>query len=936
MKKVDKKPKSRYPSWNTTDADEIALRKKRAVSEPMNITRIDNGKRIFCDYIVHKKEVENPREYKVEIRSLNDRFNYCTCPDFTKNSLGTCKHIEKVLLKFKKNAQISPFIEIFVDYSDDAKLVVQWPSKPAKTAIAFLEGYLHVDGKFKKPFENSLHVFLRDYDNASEKIKSAIRVSKGVRELDVKLQHRMQNARIQEKYAELLRKNAGEASFLRYPLYDYQIDGMLHLTFTERAMLADEMGLGKTVQAVAAANVLHDIHGIKRVLVICPASLKTEWEEQIEKFTSLSTTLLFGDRKTRLEVYKNCKSFFLIANYEQILRDYREINEFFMPELVILDEAQRIKNWKTKTAQRIKQINSRFAFVLTGTPIENKIDELYSLVDFIDNTIFGSLFRFNREYYNFNDEGKTEGFRNLRNLHEKIQPVMMRRRKDDIAEQLPERVDNNYFVKMTQEQIERYSEFESQVSRLMAFAKNRPLRPEEHERLQRLLACMRMLCDTCYILDDKITESPKVDELLKILSDIWENDPDRKVIIFSEWVRMLELVRVQLEENSVGFSWHVGSVPQHKRREQINNFKNDKDCRVFLSSDSGGVGLNLQSASVVVNMDLPWNPAKLEQRIARAWRKHQKNSVNVINLVAEETIEQKMIATLGFKQSLADGVLDGRGDIDFIEQPNAKNAFIERLAELMDTKVAPFAEGDATEPNASEGEKESEVELFEQEIILNAGDSTKLCTPIIDKESEEIQSIFAVSDNPDQTIDHLADIADKANSKIPKKDITVVDEATYRMLQELAEKGLITINDAITNAVFKTESVAVKKTDITKQKVKMARDILSQAERKSKMAKVLLAGGFEEEAIVPARESVAICANALSILPMTKLPDTIPERFDAALLDSLKTELCLNDEFMLLIKDCVNQEIDQNINYIDQSEKLLNEANSIANKMSLS
>ncbi|MGR3317681.1 MAG: DEAD/DEAH box helicase [Candidatus Anammoxibacter sp.] len=269
----------------------------------------------------------------------------------------------------------------------------------------------------------------------------------------------------------------------------------------------------------------------------------------------------------------------------------------------------------------------------------------------------------------------------MRELHETVKPVMLRRRKDQIAEQLPERIDNNYFTTMTKEQSMRYGEYDYKVARLMSQAKKRPLRPEEHERLQRYLACMRMLCDSVYILDQKIKESPKVDELMKILDDIWGSDDKRKVIIFSEWVKMLELVRERLERKNIDFAWHVGSVRQDKRRDEINRFKNDDECMVFLSSDSGGVGLNLQVASVVVNMDLPWNPAKLEQRIARALRKHQKNSVNVINLISEGTIEQRMLGTLSFKQGLADGVLDARGDIDILEQPNAKRSFVERLTD---------------------------------------------------------------------------------------------------------------------------------------------------------------------------------------------------------------------------------------------------------------
>lgn len=931
MKKSNKKPRSKYPSWNTTDKHEIDLRKKRALTESMKIARIENGNKIFANYIVAKKTDDNPREYKVEIRSLQKLFNYCSCPDFKKSSLGTCKHIEKVLSKIRAKKKLSPFVEIFIDYSQDAKLMLEFPELPANKASSFLKKYLDISDAFKKPLENTLQVFLRDYENSSDDIRSAIRVSNAVLKLAAKQRHQQHNKNIQEKYALKLRKDAGEAEFLRYPLYDYQIDGMLHLAFTERAMLADEMGLGKTVQAVAAANVLRNIHDIKRVMIICPASLKAEWEEQINKFTSLSSTLLFGSRQKRIDTYKNCKTFFLMTNYEQIMRDYNEVNQHFMPDLIILDEAQRIKNWKTKTAQSIKQLQSRFTFVLTGTPMENRIDELYSLVDYIDNTVFGSLFRFNREYYNFDSDGKTDGFKNLRSLNEKIQPVMMRRRKDEIAEQLPERIDNNYFVKLTPEQQSRYADYEYPVSILMSIAKKRPLKPEEHERLQRLLACMRMICDTCYIMDQEITESPKVDELLKILTDIWENDPDRKIIIFSEWVKMLELVKIQLKENNVGFAWHVGTVPQNKRRVEINNFKNDANCKVFLSSDSGGVGLNLQAASVVINIDLPWNPAKLEQRIARAWRKHQKNVVNVINLVAENTIEHKMLATLEFKQGLADGVLDGRGDIDFIESPNARNTFIERLAEIMNTAIAKPVEDSFETVN----DDISAAKQFEQEIKLDAGENTKLCSSIIDEETDEVKSVFAVSDNVAETADYLAKVAEKTRNNVPKQNITVVNEATYKLLQELAEKGLITINEKISDELYKTESISKPVPDITKQKLKMAKNILSRAERKLKMANVLFAGGFEDEAGLPGKESIKISANALSVLAMSELPKLEPPEFAVKLIDTLKLKLNLKDDLMLLIKECCGTANIEHFDFIKKSTDLIGETNRIIAEMSL-
>src|SRR5256885_4374065 len=152
--------------------------------------------------------------------------------------------------------------------------------------------------------------------------------------------------------------------------------------------------------------------------------------------------------------------------------------------------------------------------------------------------------------------------------------------------------------------------------------------------------------------------------------------------------RMLELVRELCERMDLGLAWHTGTVPQRRRRAEINAFKTDPACRVFLSTDSGSTGLNLQNASVVVNCDLPWNPAKLEQRIARAWRKLQTNPVTVINLVSEKTIEHKMLETLAHKQALSDGVLDLKGNLQEIKLRTGRQAFLAKLEQLVPTKPA--------------------------------------------------------------------------------------------------------------------------------------------------------------------------------------------------------------------------------------------------------
>src|SRR5690606_24085246 len=341
----------------------------------------------------------------------------------------------------------------------------------------------------------------------------------------------------------------------------------------------------------------------------------------------------------------------------------------------------------SKTAQAVKRLRSRYAFVLTGTPIENRLDELYSIVSFLDPHVFGPLFRFNREFYRLDDRGRPEAYRQLQEVHERIRPFLLRRRKSDVETELPSRTDRNLFVELSEVQRADYTNYETMLAKLAALARRRPLSPQEQQKLLRTLGMMRMVCDTLYILGGADRTCPKLDELDRIFEELFA-DPDIKVIVFSEWERMLELVRERCRERGLGYAWHTGTVPQKKRRAEIRSFKDDPKCRVFLSTDSGGVGLNLQNASVVINCDLPWNPAKLEQRIARAWRKHQRNSVTVINLIAADTIEHRMLGTLAANQTLADGVLDLKGDLDEVPLRPGGQSFLQRLEQVLSAASA--------------------------------------------------------------------------------------------------------------------------------------------------------------------------------------------------------------------------------------------------------
>lgn len=660
-------------NWRTTDEDEINRRKLRAVRESMRFRNLTPEHPVYSNFAV---ESASGQTYEVELRSVGPLVAACTCVDFRVNGLGTCKHVEALLRWLRCNgasvrqAEVrgSDRIDLVPDIAT-GRLAVE---RNLGLLSPGLRGFFDTTGVAFAEFGTA--EILAAFERAG---RPALRVSQEVAAWLRRQERNEERIRLRRDYEQSVRSGAYPANETKMPLLPYQREGMLHLAFTERALLADEMGLGKTVQAIAAAALLRRLGKVERVLVVTPASLKGEWEEQVATFTDLPFRLVFGERAARKAAYES-PAFFTLVNYEQVLRDAALINAVLKPDCVIIDEAQRIKNWDTQTAQAVKRLQSRYVFVLTGTPLENRIDEIYALMSLLDPQVLGPLFRFNREFYVLNASGRPEGYKNLQQLRERIAPYMLRRRKADVEKELPDRTDRTVFVGMAPEQRARYAVQEERVARLVGQARVRTLSAGEAERLQRELSMMRMLCDTPYILDEHCRVCPKLDEVQNLLESALST-PGVKVLVFSEWERMVRLVEDVCRGLGVQAAVHTGAVPQQRRRQEVLRFKNDPACRVFLSTDTGGVGLNLQQASVVINCDLPWNPARLEQRVARVWRKNQLRNVTVVNLVTEDSIEARMIETLARKRALAGGVLDGEEDLDTQAIGTGRQAFLRQL-----------------------------------------------------------------------------------------------------------------------------------------------------------------------------------------------------------------------------------------------------------------
>ncbi len=842
--------------WRTTDVDEVNRRRLRAREEAMQVTNMTAEYPVFSDFEVSS---ESGLPYVVQIHDVKERLFDCSCMDFRINGLGTCKHVEAVLWQLEKRMgkrwaaaveEGSGRAEI-LRHKDLPTFVVRGnPGRLPSKVKGFFDrgGVLTVDVRVEDAFQ-----ILGALSGP------VLRVSHAIARWLERCALEDQRATLRRDYEQRVVSGTAPGQVTLMPLYPYQRDGMLHLAFKGRAMLADEMGLGKTIQAIAACALLHRLGKVRRVLVISPASLKSEWEEQIRKFTTLDYQIVYGGRRERGQHYTKEAPVFTLMNYEQVRSDVLDINERLAPDIVVLDEAQRIKNWASNTARAVKLLRSPYAFVLTGTPLENRIDELYSLVEFLDPEVFGSLFRFNREFYALDDRGRPEAYKNLLALHDRVKPLMLRRRKSDVEDELPERTDENRFVRMTEEQAAAYEGPQENAARIAAIAKQRPLRKEEFERLMLNLAKMRMICDSVYILDSEARECPKLDELRSILEDCL-TEPEVKVIIFSEWVRMLELVQGLLKEMKIGYALHTGQVSQKRRRAEIMAFKQDPDCRILLCTESGGTGLNLQNASVVINCDLPWNPAKLEQRIARAWRKHQKRSVTVINLVTENSIEHGMLETLAMKQGLSDGVLDLRGSMDRISLKGGGQSFLNRLQVILTPgpekpAVKPLAPPDRAQALAAQCLRLLGQHLISCDERFAADMHGSTIAIVVDRDAEAWKP----------RLEQLHQQMFKNEGPEEPTRLLVMDRATLTALESLQAAGLITRSERASRPLDGSTPATPPANPLTEEERQRMASIAPGLEHRLKVARALIAADLRADAAAPLAESLLYACAILSI-----------------------------------------------------------------------
>ncbi|GMO33728.1 MAG: hypothetical protein Ta2B_14170 [Termitinemataceae bacterium] len=406
-------------------------------------------------------------------------------------------------------------------------------------------------------------------------------------------------------------------------------------------------------------------------------------------------------------------------------------------DFLILDEAQKIKNYETKTASAVKRLNAKHKLVITGTPIENRLIDIYSIINTLDPYFLGPLWEFSYQHCLFDADkpNKINGYYDLQKLNEKLSGILLRREKYEVLTQLPDVQQFDVPVGLTNLQKEYHADYMMGISRIV---NKKFLTPYDLQRLSLLLNSARMVCDSTYLIDDKTNDSPKLIELEEILFDKLDiTNSNRKIIIFSEWIKMHKLIGAMLRKHNVSFAELNGTVPVNARGDLIKTFETNPDCKVFLSTEAGGAGLNLQASDTLINFELPWNPAKKNQRIGRIDRLGQKsNKLTIYNLISRKSIEQQIAAGLLVKQNLFEGVLSNTNKINYVDfSTKGRSQFIKQLEDLLEQQKFEQDSVDQTEEvspplKTTETEKEETVvaadknpenQTAQMESVLNNG-----------------------------------------------------------------------------------------------------------------------------------------------------------------------------------------------------------------------
>jgi SNF2 family DNA or RNA helicase len=489
-------------------------------------------------------------------------------------------------------------------------------------------------------------------------------------------------------------------------LFGFQEPAVKLMLERQCLLVAFEMGLGKTVITLSATEELLDSGEIATAVIICPASLKYQWRHMIAKFCDDATVVLVeGTPKMRERQYSRIiteEPDYVILNYEQCVNDWLYVQKMPM-DCVVLDEATAIKSFRSKRSRRIKKMKAKYRWALTGQPVENRPEEAYSIMQWVDPEVLGRFEIFDRTFISRNAFGGVQFYKNLPTFNRRLSTAMARKRRDepDVVDQLPKVMEeivpvsfdpagarlyryivNDLLAELASAQAA-YGNF-SIFHHYSAQGQDDPNAARARGRIMSRLTCLRMLCDhpellrfsatqfdkaegsgSQYAADlndagllDTLGAAPKFDATMELLGTIIE--AGHKVVVFSFFKESLYRIK------AAGQDWRpqlfTGELTPRERDAAKQRFAYDDSCRLFLSSDAGGIGLDLPEASYLVNYNLPWSAGKFDQRQARIIRLSSEwAAVTLTTVLMDGSIEERMHAMLTAKRAIADAIVDGRG-----------------------------------------------------------------------------------------------------------------------------------------------------------------------------------------------------------------------------------------------------------------------------------
>lgn len=477
---------------------------------------------------------------------------------------------------------------------------------------------------------------------------------------------------------------------LKLKPYPFQQLGISFLVGEKRGILGDEMGLGKTPQALGALHELFSEGKIERALIIVPASLKFQWQDEVEKFTDYNAVVVDGTKKKRQSAYNLFKESeniqICIGGYESIRNDIDIVKDIDV-DVIVADEAHRMGNRSTQTYKALSKLKSKYLFCLTGTPMQNRPNEIFALMQWVDKKVLGGVTQFRKKHVvigeKFGRKWQELGYKNLDDLRQNIAPKLLRRMKSEVAPDLPEMVTSTVRVDMNTAQAKLYKEIQEDLELLQEELKEfYELQTEEdaregktskdEDKILGYMYMMQAVSDHPYLLargKSKMAQkylplvrncksSPKLEELVQVLTPLIERDS--KIVIFSKYTSMLEIIyeRISREFEQHPYVIH-GGVPAEQRQEQVRDFTNLPMRQIMLLSDAGNYGLNLQTADTLINYELQWNPAVMAQRAGRIHRIGSTNkTVDIVNMITNDTIDETIANALERKTELTTGLIE--------------------------------------------------------------------------------------------------------------------------------------------------------------------------------------------------------------------------------------------------------------------------------------